>query len=70
LEYAFNHLSLLNLLSAVAGIDVSRLDPLDCYDIACLPVFEVFFGNEKEREETSESDSKVIFMGHEIVKLL
>jgi hypothetical protein len=40
LEYAFNHLSLLNLLSAVAGIDVSRLDPLDCYDIACLPVFE------------------------------
>ena len=37
--------------SPLSSIDVSRLDPLDCYDIACLPVFEVFFGNEKEREE-------------------
>ena len=38
LSYAFNHDSLLNLLS-LCDVDVSSLDELDQYNITCLPVF-------------------------------
>ncbi|KAL7548955.1 hypothetical protein ACHAWF_014081 [Thalassiosira exigua] len=39
LSSAFQHECLLHLL-CLAGMDVSTLEPLDCYNIKCLPVFE------------------------------
>jgi len=39
LESAFRHECLLHLL-CYAGVDIASLDPLDGYDIVCLPVFE------------------------------
>ena len=39
LSLAFQHESLIHLL-CYANVDVASLDPLDSYDITCLPVFE------------------------------
>ena len=39
LQSAFEHEALLNLL-LLGGVDLNRIEPLDTYDIVCLPVFE------------------------------
>jgi hypothetical protein len=56
LAYAFEHESLLHLL-AYANVNVSKLDPLDTYDIKCLPVFEATII--KPPEDDAEFDKRI-----------
>ena len=54
LSSAFQHESILHLL-CVANVDISDLEPLECYDIICLPVFEatIIQPSSKSKNDTS-----------------
>ena len=54
LASAFQHESILHLL-CVANLDISDLEPLECYDIICLPVFEatIIQPSSKSKNDTS-----------------
>jgi hypothetical protein len=56
LSYAFEHESLLHLL-AYTNVNVSKLDPLDTYDIKCLPVFEATII--KPPEDDTDFDKRI-----------
>mmetsp|Transcript_5055 Transcript_5055/g.9886 ORF Transcript_5055/g.9886 Transcript_5055/m.9886 type:complete len:574 (-) Transcript_5055:39-1760(-) len=56
LASAFRHECLLHLLCH-AGVDIASLDPLDGYDIVCLPVFEATIVKPSPTATTGEEDA-------------